>query len=184
MDFQLLRLNPEIARQEFTCGDNDLDEFYRVDSIQGAQELLSVTYALIQDGVTIGFFSLLNDSIKTVDLPRSARDRLKKRLPERKRYRSMPAAKIGRIGVCVSKQRRGLGRTILDYLKAWFTVGNKTGCRFLLVDAYNQDNTTAFYTNNGFKFLTHADAKEETRIMYFDLRTFQPPDESQAANPN
>lgn len=60
----------------------------------------------------------------------------------------------------------------MDYLKIWFTQGNKTGCRFLLVDAYNQKKTLDFYAKNGFKFLVSKDEKDKTRIMYFDLIQF------------
>ena len=85
----------------------------------------------------------------------------------------MPAAKIGRLGVASAHNRRGYGTKILDFLKYWFSTGNKTGCRFLLVDAYNKDKVTGFYKKNGFQFLTEKDEAEETRIMYFDLTKFQ-----------
>jgi hypothetical protein len=49
----------------------------------------------------------------------------------------MPAVKIGRLGVAHASQRDGTGTQVLDFLKMWFTVGNKTGCRFIVVDAYN-----------------------------------------------
>ena len=68
---------------------------------------------------------------------------------------------------------------------ALFTLANdsiKTGCRFLVVDAYNNPRTLHFYEQNNFSFL-HADEAEEcayynipteeaiaTRLMYFDLK--------------
>ena len=55
----------------------------------------------------------------------------------------------------------------------WFTVGNKTGCRFLIVDAYNRSEAVSFYRRNGFEFLTSSDEADSTRIMYFDLITFR-----------
>jgi hypothetical protein len=61
---------------------------------------------------------------------------------------------------------------MLDIIKMSFTTKNKTGCRYLLVDAYDQDWVTNFYQKNGFLFLTGNDEKEETRIMYFDLAIF------------
>jgi hypothetical protein len=54
-------------------------------------------------------------------------------------------------------------------------------CRFLTVDAYNNEATRRYYTANGFKdtFSTEQQEKEylgmpsekelETRLMYFDL---------------
>jgi GNAT superfamily N-acetyltransferase len=80
----------------------------------------------------------------------------------------MPAVKIGRLGINVLIQRRGIGTELLDFIKYWFTHGNKTGCRFVIVDAYNKENVINFYERNGFKFLLTDDDKDSTRLMYFD----------------
>lgn len=135
---------------------------------------MSVTYVFEEGDQVIAFFSISNDSIKKEDVPRSTFERVLKLIPREKRYSSMPSAKIGRLGVCKEYQKRNIGRMVLDFLKVWFTDGNKTGCRFLVVDAYNKEPVTRFYQTNGFRFLTGADEKEETRIMYFDLKTFRP----------
>lgn len=171
-ELRLERLEAADARPEFTCGDSDIDEFFHKDSIVGCDELLCVTYALVADGDAVAFFSLSNDAIKRRDVPRSAFERVLRIVPHTKRYSSMPAAKIGRLGVSSTQQGSGIGTIILDYLKAWFTSGNKTGCRFLVVDAYNSPEVTAFYEKNGFLFLTGDDADDKTRIMYFDLIKF------------
>lgn len=47
--------------------------------------------------------------------------------------------------------------------------GNKTGCRFIIVDAYQ--NAIPFYERNGFVMLSSRDINDETRLMYFDLIT-------------
>jgi hypothetical protein len=69
-------------------------------------------------------------------------------------------------------QRSGLGRQILDWLKILFLTANRTGCRFITVDAYNNPRTIDFYERNDFRFLTSADEKDDTRQMYFDLKPF------------
>ena len=174
---ELKRLDPDDPRPEFCCGDGDIDEYFAVDSIGGGKELISVTYAYLSDvGRVRGFFSVSNDAIKKEDVPKARYKRLVKALRREKRYSSMPATKIGRLGVCQTEQRNGVGTEILDYLKVWFTNQNKTGCRFLVVDAYNQPNILDFYRKNGFEFLkeTEDDKKEKNRIMYFDLKTFRP----------
>lgn len=48
-------------------------------------------------------------------------------------------------------------------------VKNKTGCRFITIDAYNKNNVLSFYQRNDFKFLTEKDKNETTRTMYYDL---------------
>lgn len=170
----LLRLEEGDPRPRLICGDPDLDEFYAVDSIEGCRQLLSVTYIWMQDDKAVGFFSLSNDSIKKEDLSRAGIKHIFSIIPKEKRYKSMPAAKIGRLGIHEDFQSSGIGTDILDFLKAWFTQGNKTGCRFLIVDVYNKERVTRFYEKNGFTFLTTKDTGDNTRIMYFDLITFRP----------
>ena len=53
-----------------------------------------------------------------------------------------------------------------------FVCNNKTGCRFITVDAYNNPDTIDFYQRNEFDFLTPSDEQEDTRQMYYDLKPF------------
>lgn len=40
----------------------------------------------------------------------------------------------------------------MDFIKKWFlSTDNKTGCRFILVDAVNDPHTLTYYERNGFK---------------------------------
>ncbi len=165
-------MDADSTRPAFKCGDDDIDEFFHQDSIIGASELMCVTYAWRENGHTVAFFSVSNDAIKREQCPPSAWKRVAKIIPRPKRYASMPAVKIGRLGVSADAQRSKHGSKILDFIKVWFTAYNKTGCRFLLVDAYNKPRILTFYQKNGFDFLTSSDESEETRIMYFDLIKF------------
>ena len=76
---------------------------------------------------------------------------------------------------------------VINYLKSWFIEDdNKTGCRFLVVDAYNKERVLTFYERNKFKFL-YADEVQEreeqhvaedaerlyTRHMFLDLLNTQ-----------
>ena len=173
MNFSLARLNPNHPRQDFDCGNGDLNEFFSIDSIDSAKQLLSVTYSLERDGSTIGFISVSNDSIKKEDLEKSIIKRLLSPIPRPKRYKSRPAVKIGRLGISKDCARSGVGTTLLDYVKVWFTNGNKTGCRFIIVDAYNEPRVIAFYKKNNFEFLIPSDSNDATRLMYFDLALFR-----------
>ena len=78
----------------------------------------------------------------------------------------------------VSYCRRGIGTQVLDMLKQYFRYEIKSACRFLVVDAYNNDDTLRFYENNGFLFVFPEEEDEkkflkknalETRLMVFDL---------------
>src|SRR5690606_8090431 len=161
------------ARPYFTCGDNDLDEFYSRDSILSANQLLSVSYGVLDETESlVAYFSVSNDAISRDHMPNSRFHRLFNTIPLEKRYSTLPAVKIGRLGVSERAQCNKLGTNILDFLKVWFTHKNKTGCRFIVVDAYNNPRTINFYEKNGFKFLVDGNKNDSTRIMYFDLIPF------------
>lgn len=48
-----------------------------------------------------------------------------------------------------------------------FVFENKTGCRFLTVDAYLE--AIPFYEKNEFRFMNVEDHDPHTRLMYYDL---------------
>jgi len=54
---------------------------------------------------------------------------------------------------------------------AYFIIDNKTGCRFITVDAYR--NAIPFYEKNGFLPLQVKDEGEHTRLMFFDLADYK-----------
>lgn len=125
---------------EFDCGDNDLNEFFFEDSKDNCREPMSLTYAWRLQAKTIAFFSVSNDSITKQDVgdvgdSHSLFNRFRKRLPNRKRYKTLPSVKIGRFAVHKDFQSNGYGKQIMDFIKIWFVTGNKTGCRFIIVDA-------------------------------------------------
>ena len=90
------------------------------------------------------------------------------------RYAELPAVKIGRLGVSGEYQRKGVGTILINLGKQIFTTRNRTGCRFITVDAYNDPAVMGFYENNDFDFYLDSDSGEDTRIMFFDLRTYVP----------
>lgn len=172
----------------FSCGDDDLDDFFAKDAVLYDRELLGKTYAWVDGKDTrriLGIVTLANDSVKTRHIPSSARNRLQRQIPNAKRGLNLPAVLIGRLGVSADCRGKGLniGSQILDHIKDSFrSATNKTGCRFIVVDAYNNERTIHFYEKNGFKplyrneneereFLNLAsDAPMFTRFMFFDLK--------------
>lgn len=52
-----------------------------------------------------------------------------------------------------------------------FTHDNRTGCRFITVDAYQ--NAVGFYQRCGFDFISEKDQNDVTRSMFYDLKRFQ-----------
>lgn len=168
---------------DFTCGDSDLDEFFQNDAFLQSMELLCKNYCFVSDDnpkEIVCAFTLANDSIKKI--PGSRKKKVEGAIPREKHYASYPAVMIGRLGVSQKMQAHHLGTEVLDFIKAWLVDPlNKTGCRFLLVDSYNQPKNFRFYERNGFHFLfsteeqekefrdMKSDRKLSTRLMYFDL---------------
>jgi GNAT superfamily N-acetyltransferase len=94
--------------------------------------------------------------------------------------RNYPAVKVGRLGVNQKFDGSGVGSQPMSFIKAWFSTDNKTGCRFLLVDAYNEAKVLNYYQRNGFNFLLDQEDEIQkdkegnprplrTRLMFFDL---------------
>ncbi len=175
----LKRLTEDHQFLPFDCGDSDLNEFLLVNAKQYQEELLAVTYYLETDSETVLFFSLSNDKITSIETKKSFWRRIRNLFPHAKHRKDYPAVKIGRLGVHKKFQHTGanLGSHILDYIKDWMVNDNKTGCRFLTVDAYV--NAVPFYQKNGFLFMgseeqeRYEKGKGDTIAMYFDLITIK-----------
>jgi len=167
---RLSRLESDTDIKPFDCGDTDLNGFLFDDAKDYLNSLLAVTYLLTDEENTIAYFSYQNDKISHQDL--GNRDKFLQRigslLPKGKEnHSSYPAVKIGRLGINRNNQRQGLGKRVIDFTKIYFTKKNKTGCKFITVDAYK--DSVPFYEKMGFKCLTSRDLKSDTRLMYFNL---------------
>lgn len=95
-------------------------------------------------------------------------------IPDQKRYlETFPAVKIARLGRNVEFKGMGATKHLFNALKVFFTENNRTGCRFLTLDAYRQ--RVGLYEECGFiRTLVEADedARKRTVSMLFDLLTF------------
>ncbi len=169
----------------FDCGHPDLNDFFSNDCIAYSKELLGKSYCFRLDSdqsVIACAFTVSNDSIKVNSLPNSRKKKLVKSIPRPKQFRSYPAVLIGRLGVNQNYKGVGIGRELMDFIKSWFIdPNNKTGCRFIVVDAYNEPIPIKYYMQNDFEFLFSTEEQEKeymglllddqlkTRLMYFDL---------------
>jgi GNAT superfamily N-acetyltransferase len=169
--FRFLRLALPTPIKPFDCNNLDLNQFLFDDAKDHLKELLAVTYILEDEDETVAYFSVLNDSIREKDTTKSHYKKILGLMPYalRIRYKSHPAVKVGRFAVNKKYQSQGIGTEIMDYIKGYFLDNNKTGCRFIIVDALNNNRTIKFYKDNGFDFLTTEDKKDENRLMFFDL---------------
>ena len=171
--FRIIRLNSSKAVKQFDCGDADLNDFILNRASAFQKHLIAVTYACVNadDASKVyAYCSLANDKIATSDfkdMTEFNRFRKKQGFPNEKRLKSYPAVKLCRLGVDTTVKGQQIGTTVLDYIKWMFVIENKTGCRFLTVDAYL--DAIPFYEKNGFRFMNIEDNDPHTRLMYYDL---------------
>lgn len=183
----MIELSEDVISQgvSFTCGNPDLDDFFLKDAPLYRQQLLGKTYCFHLDNnpkEIVCAFTLANDSIRVDMLPNSRAKKVEKNIPHAKSLRRYPALLIGRLGVNEKYQSKGIGSDLLSFISSWFVKDdNKSGCRFLIVDAYNNPKTLTFYERNGFIYLFSTEAQEaentgltsdtnlNTRIMFYDL---------------
>lgn len=172
----------------FSCGDEDLDDFFSHDVFLYEDELLGKTYCWINkvnQREIVAIATLSYDGIKTYTLDNPSKNAFQRKIPQQKRHRSYPAVLIGRLGVNINFQGKGLNIStqLMDALKYWFVdENNKAACRYMLVDAYNTESTLHYYLKNGFKplykteqgekdaFGISADEALKSRILFFDLK--------------
>jgi hypothetical protein len=121
---------------------------------------------MFSPGLALAFATLQNDAVITEpeDLPE-----VRSIYP----YAAYPAVKIGRFGVRLEYQKQRLGSLFLYMLKTLMLESNRTGCRFITIDARrdkkNKINTTDFYAHNGFSLLPCRPKTSHSVPMYFDL---------------
>lgn len=155
--------------RSFTCGDVDLDDFFKNDSLHYTSQKLASTYVLEDTDGLLAYFSLANDRI-SVDYfdHSSAFNKFRKRFVNSKRIRGYPAVKICRLAVNDFLRKNGIGTEILNLLKATFHKRQRSACRFLTVDAYR--SSVEFYRKNGFIPINDIiDSRKYTVPMYYDL---------------
>ena len=167
--YNIRRLEKQEIVKSFDCGGADLNDFILNESLLYRKELLAVSYAVEDNSKSvIAYFSLANDRVSLSDFEdKTAFNRFRRhRFVNEKRLKSYPAVKICRFGVDLMVKKH-IGTRVLNFIKSYFIEDNKTGCRFITVDAYS--SAIPFDLKNGFEPLTSDDENDATRLLYFDL---------------
>lgn len=172
-DLSIFKLLPDSTIKPFDCEDGDLNSFLIHKAKDYSKQLLATTYVIENEDRTIAYFSIYNDSLRIDDLNLESKTSklkwLQKFLPHKKRHLThYPALKIGRLGVCKTSKKCGLGKQIVQYIINTALESNSiVACKLITVDAYDQ--SLGFYEKMNFKYFSEKDAGEDTRQMYFDL---------------
>lgn len=170
---QITRLEEAEKIESFDCGDADLNDFILREAPLYRDALLAVTYVAKIGNDVLAYFSLANDRVSLGDFDNKTEfNRFRKhRFVNDKRLKSYPAVKVCRFAVNHCYAGSGIGTVLMDFIKAYFLQNNKTGCRFITVDAYLP--AVAFYEKNYFYPLQTNDEDIHTRLFYFDLKDYK-----------
>ena len=168
-DIRKLQLGETV--KSFDCGDTDLNDFIINEAHHYRKALIAVSYVMehCKTGEIVGYFSLANDRVSVTDFEsKTDFNRFRKRrFVNEKRLQSYPAVKLCRLGVAQGMRGKNIGSFLLDFIKSYFLDENKTGCRFVTVDAYI--DAVPFYEQNDFQHLKGHDEDRVTRLLFFDL---------------
>lgn len=160
----------------FDCGEDDLNEYFHKDVRAHQQGLLTRTYCLYENtepDIVVALLDFCNDAIhlQKPHLP----------LDINKVYSTYPAVKLTRLGVSKDFQRHGIGTQALNMAKRFFVTDNRTGCRFMTVDAYKKPaGIFEFYKSNGFApFPKKVPKNSDTTPLFYSLKPISNPDQKE-----
>lgn len=170
---KVVKLTRDTEIPSFHCCDEDLNGFLFDDAKNYYDDLMAVTYLFLDTDAnkTMAYYSVLNDKVAYDPQNNSVWNKINRLIRNRKRRKSYPSMKIGRLAVAEEYIKNGIGSDILTYIKVKSVTNPECGCRFLTVDAYA--DATGFYQKNGFQYFTMTDALDSTRLMYFDLKPYK-----------
>ena len=129
-------------------------------------------------------FTVANASIFTKRLPNARQKKIGREVHHEKGLINYPSILLAQLGVDVKYKGQHLGPQIIDFVMGWFTsASNKSGCRHLIVDAYDEPHLLEFYQRNGLNLFfssfeqemqyrnwdVEKDGPLETRLMFRDM---------------
>ena len=158
---------------DFSCNhDKDIENFFKDDFENYTNQLLGKSYGFVKTNTSlelVAAFTVSNSMLPVSSLPKNIRNKINRPIPNVKRNSQYPAVLVGQLAVFDSFAGKHIGDEILSFIKGWFIDPlNKTGCRYIIVDAANNEKVIDFYQRNGFKFIFE-NITEEIEYMKLDL---------------
>ena len=175
-EISILLLTEDYPIKPFDCEDEDLNDFLFNEAVSYQKELLATTFVMENDKQTLGYYSLLNDSLQLKEEMFASKSQFRKFLRElvpypKRHLKTIPALKIGRLAIDKTFKGKGLGSVIMaNIISKCIKMNEEQACRLITVDAYKQ--AVPFYQKMGFKFLIEGDKDDTTRLMFLDLTSF------------
>ncbi len=141
---RFLELSRAHNRDNFDCGNADLNNFLRNFARQNLKKGLSRTFVAVDDKFPeeiLGFYTLSLFEILAIKLPERFEKRYKGRIP---------AVKLARLAVAKGKQRQQLGKHMLiNAIKRVVLIAEHAGVIGMFVDATNE-SAIGYYQKFGF----------------------------------
>jgi GNAT superfamily N-acetyltransferase len=149
------RLKAEDSRSGFSCGNEDLDRFFRRYALINQEtHYIGTTYVGEQDGDLVGFFTVSPCQIEIDRITQETRGSLP-------RY-PLPALRLARLGVSVSRQGQGVDSQLLRHVFAIaLELAERVGCFGVLVDA--KPEAVEWYRKFGFEPLRVLEGESNAR---------------------
>ena len=136
-------------RENFSCGQPELDRYLREIASQDMKKKSAVAYVLTaaSDVGIIGYYTLSASSVPLDDFPDDVAKKLSK-------YPDVPVTLIGRLAVDLKHRGGGYGKKLLiDALRVSYENSHRVASTAVIVDAKG-DGSVAFYKKFGFISLT------------------------------
>jgi ribosomal protein S18 acetylase RimI-like enzyme len=145
MNLVIEPLGKQHDRTAFTCGQAELDDWFRRRASQDERRNVARVFVATDDTLgLVGFYSLSSFTLAFEDLP----DEIARKLP---RYDSIPAALIGRLARDERARGRGLGELLLaDAIRRILGAGKTLAVFAIVVDAKDA-RALGFYEGFGFR---------------------------------
>lgn len=132
------------ARNKFDCGSESLNTYFHSRITQDTKRNITQGFvAVTPDDTIVGYYTLSASNVSLVGLPED----YKRKLP---RYPAVPVARMGRLAVDISFQKKGLGAVLLaNALHRLIAAQETMGIYALVVDA-KDSKAARFYLHHGF----------------------------------
>jgi GNAT superfamily N-acetyltransferase len=149
----------------FKCKNSELKGFLIENAYRDQIERVSVTRLVFYDGILVGYFTLVTDVIKKIEIADGDGD-------PGFSHTTYPALKIARLATHNDYERQGIGRHMLMKIFAiWIQFSEYIGCRIITVDA--KPEATEFYKKFDFHEAIVNPKKlieRDTVPLYIDIR--------------
>lgn len=138
-------LGKQAGRSGFSCGQPDMDDWFRHRAGQDVRKKVAQVYVAMDDEFGLaGFYSLSSYSIGVADMP----EEWIRKLP---RYDAVPAARIGRLARDLRVKGKGSGELLLaDAVQRLLAVSDQVGIFAIVADAKDA-RAEGFYRSFGFQ---------------------------------